>query len=166
MKKLYWAGFTMIELLVVIAIIGILAAVVYASFGDARIEAKNRAMMSDLKQLQLAMELYRAQEDEYPQAASMSALGDILTPDFLPNMPAENKSANPDCELSYETGAGNSSYKVTAAHCYEGKLLEDAEFARCPSSCGSCDGAAYNEYVNTADFFESLSIYSRGGECY
>ena len=51
-------GFTLIELLVVIAIIGILASVVLASLNSARQKSRDARRVSDIKQLQLALELY------------------------------------------------------------------------------------------------------------
>lgn len=61
-------GFTLVELLVVIAIIGILAAVIFAGFGDAKITAKNKALRTEMKEIQLAIELYKAQTGVYPDA--------------------------------------------------------------------------------------------------
>ncbi len=51
-------GFTLIELLVVIAIISLLSSVVLASLNSARIKARHARRASDLKQLQLALNLY------------------------------------------------------------------------------------------------------------
>ena len=51
-------GFTLIELLVVIAIIGVLATVVLASLNSARKKSRDARRITDLKQIQLALELY------------------------------------------------------------------------------------------------------------
>lgn len=59
-------GFTLIELLVVIAVIGILAAVVLASLNSARGKARDTRRISDLKQIQTALELYHTDNGSYP----------------------------------------------------------------------------------------------------
>ncbi|PIS13297.1 MAG: prepilin-type cleavage/methylation domain-containing protein, partial [Candidatus Tagabacteria bacterium CG09_land_8_20_14_0_10_41_14] len=51
-------GFTLIELLVVIAIIGILSSVVLASLNSARKKARDARRVADIKQIQLALEMY------------------------------------------------------------------------------------------------------------
>ncbi len=52
-------GFTLIELLVVIAIIGMLSSVVLASLNSARGKARDARRVADVKQMMLALELYR-----------------------------------------------------------------------------------------------------------
>lgn len=61
-------GFTLIELLVVIAIIGMLASIVLASLSNARAKSRDARRISDLRQVQLAVELFYDQVGEYPQA--------------------------------------------------------------------------------------------------
>jgi len=57
MKKiLLQRGFTLIELLVVIAIIGILTAIVTANFTTAKSKSRDAKRVSDLAQIQLALE--------------------------------------------------------------------------------------------------------------
>jgi prepilin-type N-terminal cleavage/methylation domain-containing protein len=67
-------GFTIIELLVVIAIIGILSSVVLASLNGARSKGRDSRRISDLKQIQLALEMwYDSNGVEYPDALSSLA---------------------------------------------------------------------------------------------
>lgn len=64
-------GFTLIELLVVIAIIGVLASIVLASLNSARRKSRDARRITDLKQIQLALELYfDAQGSTYPVATA------------------------------------------------------------------------------------------------
>jgi prepilin-type N-terminal cleavage/methylation domain-containing protein/prepilin-type processing-associated H-X9-DG protein len=57
-------GFTLIELLVVIAIIAILAAILFPVFAQAREKARATSCLSNLKQISLAVIMYRQDYDE------------------------------------------------------------------------------------------------------
>jgi len=68
-------GFTLIELLVVIAIIGLLSSTVLASLNTARAKARDARRISDMKQLQLAIELFFDDFGYYPRQNADSANG-------------------------------------------------------------------------------------------
>ncbi|OHB19738.1 MAG: hypothetical protein A2854_03745 [Parcubacteria group bacterium RIFCSPHIGHO2_01_FULL_56_18] len=70
MNSRFSRGFTLIELLVVIAIIGILSSVVLASLNSARKKGRDARRISDVKQLQLALELYYDAHQSFPTAAT------------------------------------------------------------------------------------------------
>ncbi len=68
MKK---QGFTLIELLVVIAIIGLLSTLAVVALGNARTKARDAKRMSDLKQMQTALELYYTDKNSYPPGTAV-----------------------------------------------------------------------------------------------
>jgi len=81
-------GFTLIELLVVIAIIGILSSVVLASLNTARTKARDARRVSDIKQLQIALELYYDSNGTYPSGVGngdMDALN-VLVPTYIASL--------------------------------------------------------------------------------
>ncbi len=59
-------GFTLIELLVVVAIIGVLSALLMSNFISVRQRARDAQRKSDVRQIQSALELYRADTGAYP----------------------------------------------------------------------------------------------------
>ena len=95
-------GFTLIELLVVIAIIGILSSVVLASLGTAREKARDATRISDIKNIQLALELYYDSLQAYPantvgtaNAYGMTGVTLVaaLAPTYIPRLPEDPSSA-------------------------------------------------------------------------
>jgi len=76
-------GFTLIELLVVIAIIGILSSVVLASLNDARQKSRDAKRIADVKQMQLALELFFDSNGSYPSSTSQ------LAPSYISVVPTD-----------------------------------------------------------------------------
>lgn len=165
-------GFTLIELLVVVAIIGILAAVLAASFSDARMNARDDARKANLKELQLAIELYKAQNGRYPQAGcgrgsnwtgntSYGNCADFiagLVPEYTSELPVETANAGGSRGYIYRTNGPGTSYKLMAHITVESKRITsfDEEFARWPyASCGQ-----------SAPQATTYAVYSAGAECW
>lgn len=69
--KMQRKGFTLIELLVVIAIIGLLSTLAVVALGNARTKARDAKRMSDLKQVQTALELYYTDVNSYPAGSGV-----------------------------------------------------------------------------------------------
>jgi len=70
-NKKYNKGFTLIELLVVISIIGLLASIVLVSLNSARMKARDARRKSDIKQLEIALEMNYDRHGAYTQPENM-----------------------------------------------------------------------------------------------
>ena len=176
-KFLKQAGFTLVELMVVVAIIGILAAVVYANFNDARAQSRDKARMVALKEAQLSLEFYKAQYGRYPEAGcgatatqwagpgtgtgsfvECDAYMTGMVPEFLPQLPRDpSRETQSGIGFYYRTNASGSAYKLMSYEAVE--QIETVgysdEFARCPSATGGCAGSFWpNTYA----------VYSVGAE--
>ena len=184
-QRLRQRGFTMIELLVAISIIGILISVLVVSFDGARNSSRDKAMQAELKELQLAIELYRAQNGAFPVPETAGTCGDPfsaepygtdstcpidyiqgLVPEFVPSLPSVADSANSNCEIEYRTAADQSWYKLTAIACIAGdeRLTHNSELARCPSTC-PINNSGDRCHAPDEVFQTSFAVYSAGGQC-
>jgi len=65
-------GFTLIELLVVVAIMGMLAALAVVALNNARARARDARRISDVKQIQTALELYFLDNNNYPTGTNIN----------------------------------------------------------------------------------------------
>lgn len=67
-------GFTLIELLVVIAIIGLLSTLAVIALDSARQKSRDSKRVTDVKQLQTALELYFNDQDSYPATSGGASI--------------------------------------------------------------------------------------------
>ncbi len=98
-------GFTLIELLVVIAIIGILSSVVLASLNSARVKARDARRIADLKQIQIALELFHDADGKYP--TDIYATTASLAPTFISKVPLDPQDGTIKYIYAYTPIAGN-----------------------------------------------------------
>jgi len=66
--KINHPGFTLIELLVAIGIMAVLTGMAVFNFNQSRVRARDIQRKNDIKQLQNALELYRNDNNVYPEA--------------------------------------------------------------------------------------------------
>ncbi len=149
------AGFTLVELIVVMSVIGILSSIVYANFGSARAASRDDVRKASLKEVQLALELYKAQNGVYPAQGCTSSpwagpgphsswgctsenyiAG--LVPDFIASLPKDPISEY-DLNNGFIYQSNGSDYKLLVHLSVEQKLITsyNDEFARCPAQGGA-----------------------------
>jgi prepilin-type N-terminal cleavage/methylation domain-containing protein len=146
-------GFTLIELLVVIAIIGVLSSVVLASLNSARQKSRDAKRISDVKQLQLALELYFDAHRQYPQALTTA---NLVTPGYIATIPTDPVTGG-TCTTGAEAGCydyaalqGSGAVAATCASYHLGTTLEDKSHTAlgndidAPATDAVCTGGGTN----------------------
>ncbi|MFH1979046.1 MAG: type II secretion system protein [Patescibacteria group bacterium] len=125
-------GFTLIELLVVIAIIGILASVVLASLNSARKKSRDARRVADIKQIQLALELYFDANSTYPVGTSLAA----LAPDYIATIPADPLSSVGAYKYQAITSSGTQTAcsSGTCTYYHLGAIMEESTNPALPGS--------------------------------
>lgn len=117
-------GFTLIELLVVIAIIGLLSTLAVVALNNARQKSRDARRISDIKQIQTALELYYNEDGAYP---ALVTPGEALTLDattymnIVPSNPEPHNDGptgeeccvdSDTCNYSYTQDSSGSSYHI------------------------------------------------------
>ena len=70
-------SFTLVELMVVVAIISILAAGLLVGLGGARKKARDSRRISDLRNVQAALEVYYSIKKQYPDSSTITTWDDL-----------------------------------------------------------------------------------------
>lgn len=155
--------------MVAISIIGILSSIVYANFGEARKAARDDIRKTSLKELQLAIEFYKAQNDRYPaagctanatnwagpgsgtQSPGYTACDNYiagLVPDYIPALPRDpNNEATANAGFMYRTNLAGTDYKLMIKDSVEVKFTTSGD-----------------EYANGASDSNTYAVYSADGE--
>ena len=142
-------GFTLIELLVVVAIIGILASIILASLNSARKKGRDARRIADIKEIQLALELYFDAYRDYPTTLSS------LAPNYIPVVPKDPLGAT----YAYErcTGGGNIIYHLGAS-------LEESTNPALSSDLDNPPSGCSGGWAN--DNFPCIAGPGQGSYCY
>ncbi len=72
-------GFSLIELLVAISIIALLAALIISGIGNSRTRGRDSKRVSDIKNIQISLELYYDRNHFYPDSATAQSVQTALT---------------------------------------------------------------------------------------
>ena len=112
-------GFTLIELLVVIAIIGLLSTLAVVSLNNARGKARDARRVSDVKAIQTAIELYKADSNDVISdivtAIDWAAIETELAPYLQGGLPADPGTGTYTiCRAEDDAAPGTNSYFVHA----------------------------------------------------
>ena len=130
-------GFTLIELLVVIAIIGMLSAVVIASVSGARAKGFDARRLTDIKQLQLALDLYNETNGHYPPSLLDASFVDS---GYIPKIP---KDPTTNLNYNYAGLVGTAGPGVCGAY-HLGATFQDPNNSAFSTAFGGTPGGAYN----------------------
>jgi prepilin-type N-terminal cleavage/methylation domain-containing protein len=163
MNTVHKRGFTLIELLVVIGIIGVLASIVLASLDGARKKGRDARRISDVKQIQLALELYYDANASFPPSISSTAASCgasacatlyLVTPGYISVVPKDPQN-NRDYSYTpyYASGAVGAGQAVCSSY-HLGTSLETVGH---PAFQTDVDGTALStvctaQYSPSADF--------------
>ncbi len=151
-------AFTLIELIVVIAIIGFLTTLAFTSFSGARIQSRDQKKISDLSEIQLALEQYFNKYGFYPVKTDDLSTGQYKFLAQVPTPPSIDASynyvplatpANPSICISYQLWTrleGKNSTASSSKRGFDSKAVQ-------PFSNGliSCDGNDYSFIDASAD---------------
>jgi len=117
MQKINKKGFTLIELLVVIAIIGLLSTLAIVSLNNARQKSRDSRRVSDVKQVQTALELYYNDAGGYPASDAADpgdkiSYGNTVYMNAVPTAPtpADGDCSDADNTYEYTMIGANTSY--------------------------------------------------------
>ncbi|MFA4942478.1 MAG: FISUMP domain-containing protein [Patescibacteria group bacterium] len=112
-------GFTLIELLVVLGVIGIIMTLSVISFRETRTNTRDMKRISDIKQIQSALELYRTNEGSYPTEIASGQNIESASTTYLNNLPTNPTSANPEICSSSDYIYTSDSQTYTLNFCLE-----------------------------------------------
>jgi len=123
-------GFSLIELLVVIAIIGILTAIVTANFTKSKAKARDAKRISDIAQIQLALEMAFDRCNAYPSdidSPATTLCSTYTLGDFISKIPTDYGTAY--TYATYATYAtGGTDYVLRAElEEYSSALIDDID---------------------------------------
>ena len=159
-------AFTLIELLVVIAIIGILTALAVVSLQNSRRSARDAKRLSDVKQIQIALELYYQDNSSYPPTliAGNTLSSNSIT--YMETIPYPPTTIDGDCSTSsyiYSTSNDNTYYNIHFCLSSNTGALPAGEVVASPRGLGvwTCGERLLDERDN-----QSYATVQIGSQCW
>jgi uncharacterized protein (TIGR02145 family)/prepilin-type N-terminal cleavage/methylation domain-containing protein len=127
-------GFTLIEIIVVIFIIGIISSFVIVSFSNPRQKNRDVKRISDITQLQMALNTYYQFEGDYPESlvAGEPLISSSTETVILQSVPENPAYPDDDCTFSdynYSYNSGDERYNID--FCLESSLDNYSSGSKC-----------------------------------
>jgi uncharacterized protein (TIGR02145 family)/prepilin-type N-terminal cleavage/methylation domain-containing protein len=165
-KLKVYSAFTLIELLVVIAIIGILTALAVVSLQNSRRSARDTKRLSDVKQIQIALELYYHDNNNYPETLvpGESLASNSIT--YMETIPYPPTTIDGDCSTTsytYSTSNDQSYYNIHFCLSSNTGSLPAGEVVASPRGLGvwTCGERLLDERDN-----QSYATVQIGNQCW
>lgn len=149
-------GFTLIEILIAISIILILSGIIIANIGNPTAKARDARRVTDLGELQAALEFYYEKNDYYPKQAvpneeellSNSGTGeDLVEGDYVPGLPVDPQNEG-SYKYYYCGRADGTLYALKASFETENDAL-DSDYDKDWPNTDICDCNGINGDGNT-----------------
>jgi len=170
-------GFTVVELMVTVSIIGILSTITFASFSQAQKRARIAKRISDLKQMQVALEYYYAVNKVYPDSGSAwkSECGGVynwnvgittanqvipeLIPNYIPKIPSDPRMDISTPNSCYIYMSNGSDYFLKAWNMVE---MTSADYLAQPQLVDPASDGGSNNSIVDGTTVTSWKVYSPG----
>jgi len=145
-------GFTLIELLIVVAIVGVLASLLMANFVGFRQRARDAARKADIRQIQIALEMYRSDQGSYPTVIANCPVGtptslkspDCTTATYMSKIPKDALGTTYYNSGNYYFSSDGTTYTIGA--CLEN--TSDSEGTSTSPGGSGCTSAWYFSATN------------------
>ncbi len=147
MKKVFYqkqSAFTLIELLVTIFVIGIIISLLTIYFSQVKKNNRDYKRLSDISEIQLALENYKFFEGRYPESisSSTSLIGSTTGITFLEKIPVSPEYGNDDCLITSYNYSYDEDNKIYGLNfCLEGKIENYTSGIKCSYPGGIKDGS-------------------------
>jgi|GEM_PF-858479 len=137
-KRINHTAFTLMEILVIIVIVGVIATLTTIALNNLRSKSRDVKRISDIRQIQSALEMYKNDNNTYPQylTPSMSLIGSLNGQTYLSAIPAPPGQLDGNCSsdvYDYQYDSSSNSYSIL--YC-----LGDAIQSTGPANCMATHG--------------------------
>jgi prepilin-type N-terminal cleavage/methylation domain-containing protein len=136
-------AFTLIELIVVIFVIGVITSLATVYFSQVKKNNRDYKRLSDITELQVALENYRFFEGTYPDSLNSSSplTGPKTGKIFLDEIPSNQEYVNSNCSSTTYEYVYDSADKIYYLNfCLEGNIENYTAGSKCAYPGGIKDG--------------------------